>query len=138
MIRAFEQMDARRIKANEFSDPADMAFVFNDDGFCKHTLVSDESDVLAIICWRSYWKNNYLAFLLISEDMTAIRARALKKFIFEVIMDFGMQRVQTDSVDCPELNRWHDFLGFTLEGKRPKMLYDKDYNSWGMVKGRDF
>lgn len=138
MIRPFERIDVRRIKANEFSKPSDMAFVFNDAEFYKHTLVGADSSVYAIICWRRYWSNNFIAFFLISEEMPSIYARELKRFVFDAIMDFRAERVQTDSVDCPELNRWHDFLGFRLEGKREKMIFDKDFNMWGLLKGRDF
>lgn len=138
MIRPFARIDARRIRANEFSDPKDMAFVFNDDEFYKHTLVADNGEVYAIACFRRYWHNNFIAFFLISKDMPPIHARELKRFIFDAIMDFRAERVQTDSVDCAELNRWHKFFGFALEGKREKMIFDKDYNMWGLVKGRDF
>lgn len=138
MIRPFEKIDARRIKSNEFSRPNDMDFVFDDPDFCKFTLVDDDSNVLAIICFRAYWEKNYLAFFLISEEIQPIYARALKNFIYDAIYDLQAERVQTDSVDCDLLNKWHMFLGFTHEGNRAKMLYGKDYNSWGLLKGRNF
>ncbi len=138
MIRAFNRSDIRRIKANEFSKPNDLAFVFYDEEFYKNTLVGDDGDVYAIICFRRYWHNNFLAFFLISEDMPFIYARQLKKFLLDAIIDFRAERVQTDSRDCAILNRWHKFLGFTLEGKREKMIFDLDYNMWGLLKGRDF
>lgn len=138
MIRAYQALDARRLKANEHSDAEDMAWVFKDDDFHKHTLEDEAGRVLCIICFKKYWKNNYLAFLLISREMTAIHGREVRRWIFNAMTDLGMVRVQTDSVDCPEINRWHKFLGFTLEGTRQKMLFDKDYKMWAFVKGRDF
>lgn len=126
-------MDARRLKSNRFSRVNDMAFVFQDPTFLKHTLVSAKSDVLAIICFKRYWGNNWIAFFLISEEMPPIYARELKRFVDDAIMDLGAERVQTDSVDCPELNRWHDFLNFELEGTRKRMLYGKDFNMWARV-----
>lgn len=138
MIRPYQMMDSRRLKANENSGVGDMGWVFTDPEFQRHTMEDDEGRVLCIICFKKYWQDNYLAFLLISKEMTAIYARKLKRWIFDVMMDFGMKRVQTDSVDCPVINRWHDFLGFTLEGTRAKMLFDKDYKMWAFVKGRDF
>lgn len=137
MIRPYQLQDARRLKANEHSDIADMGWVLNDDGFMKHTMECD-GRVLCIICFKAYWQNNYMAFLLISKEMTAVHGRALKRWIFNAMMDLRMQRVQTDSVDCPVINRWHKFLGFTLEGTRMKMVFDKDYKMWAFVKGRDF
>lgn len=111
--------------------------MFDDDTFFKHTLVKNDR-VYAIICFKRYWKNNWCAFFLISEDMPAIYARELKDFVHNACNDLGAERVQTDSVDCDILNRWHQFLGFTLEGKRERMIYDKDFNMWGFLKGRDF
>lgn len=138
MIRPYLPLDTRRLKANTFSDVKDMGWVLEDDSFQKHTLEDSDGRVLCIICFKKYWQDNYHAFLLISEEMTAIHGRMLKRWIFDVMMDFGMKRVQTDSVDCPVINRWHKFLGFTLEGTRMKMLYDTDYKCWAFVKGRDF
>jgi hypothetical protein len=114
-----------------------MWFVFDDPEFYKHTLIVG-SDVYAIICFRRYWKNNFVAFFLISEDMPAIHARELKEFILQAVIDLRADRVQTDSVDDAALNKWHNFLGFTLEGKREKMIYGKDFNMWGFLRGRDF
>lgn len=130
MIRRFQKTDLRRIKSNEFSEIEKVDFVFADDDFCKHTLVGEKSDVFAIICFKRYWNNNWMAFFLISEDMPVIYARELKNFINNAMIDLRAERIQTDSVDCPELNRWHKFLGFTLEGTRKKMIFNQDYNMW--------
>jgi len=138
MIRKFEAVDARRIRANSFSDVKDVTVAFKSDNFCKHTLVGEKGEVYAIIVFGEYSKKNYLAFFLIAEDMPTIHARELKSFIYNAIFDLGANRVNTDSLDCPVLNRWHKFLGFTLEGKREKMIDDKDYNLWGLLRGRDF
>lgn len=138
MIRNFEMIDPRRLKANQFSKPGDMSFVFNDPAFIKQTLVGENGDVYAIICFRAYWRKNFISFFLISEDMPIIYARELRKFLHNAILDFEADRVQTDSVACEKLDKWHKFLGFTFEGKREKMVFDKDYHLWGMLKGRDF
>lgn len=138
MVRPYFALDARRLRSNKFSGTGDMGWVLKDDRFKKHTLEDHEGRVLCIICFAKYWEDNYIGFLLISTEMTALHARTLKLWIFDVMMDFGMKRMQTDSVDCPEINRWHKFLGFTLEGTREKMMHDKDYKMWAFVKGRDF
>jgi hypothetical protein len=138
MIRHFERVDLRRIKTNQFSRFSDFRFIFDDEDTYKHTLVDDNGNVQAIICFKLYWRKNAVAFFLISDEMNPIYARELKKFIYQAMRDFDGDRIQTDSVDCPELNRWHKFLGFTLEGKREKMIYDQDYNMWALLKGRDF
>lgn len=138
MIRAFEATDIRRIKANNFSDPIDIKSMILREDFYKQTLVDEGGSVKAIICFVKYWGNNFLAFFLIADDMPAICARELKRFVYSAMADFRADRVQTDSVDCPMLNRWHKFLGFTLEGRREKMMNNVDYNCWGLLRGRDF
>lgn len=138
MIRKFEKIDERRINANEFSGIGDMGFVFDDDDFYKQTLVGDDSKIYAIICFKRYWENNYIGFLLISEDIQPRHCVEIKKFIHNVVIDFNMDRLQTDSVKCDTLTRWHEFLGFSHEGTREKMIMYKDYDMWAMLKGRDF
>ena|SRR5688572_14075240 len=137
MIRKFERSDLRRIKSNNFSKTRDIGFVFDDDDFLKQTLTKD-GNVYAIICFKSYWKNNFIGFFLIGEDMPAICARELKDFVDNLVVDLNIERIQTDSVDTEILNKWHYFLGFTLEGTMKKMIFDNDYNMWGFLKGRDF
>lgn len=138
MIRHFEPPDARRLKPNEFSGTYDLAAIFQDESYYKHTLVDDNSDVQAIIVFRPYWQNNYVAFFLISQDFPKRLASELKEFVNNAILDLGADRVQTDSVHCEVLNRWHDWLGFTLEGCREKMIEGKDFNMWAKLRGRDF
>lgn len=139
MIRLFENRDGRRlIKPNEFSDIGDMDFVFSDPDFYKHTLVGDDSGVYAIICFKRYWGNCFVAFFLVSEDLKPRHSVELKRFVHQAVIDLQADRVQTDSVACDVLDKWHEFLGFTFEGTREKMLFNKDYNMWGFLKGRDF
>lgn len=134
MIRPFEPPDARRLKANEFSGLRDIAWVWHDPDFYKFTLVDENSDVHCIICFREYWKDCYVAFFLISEDMPPIHARELRNFMDNAIDDLGARRVQTDSIDCKALNGWHEFLGFQCEGIRKQMMYGKDFRSWAIVR----
>lgn len=134
MIRAYSGIDLRRIKANGYSDTRDLGFIFDDPDFYKSTLEDDSTgEIAAIVCWKAYWEKNYVAFLLISQDIKPIHARALRKYIHQGTIDFDMRRLQTDSVDCDELNRWHQFLGFDLEGIRKKMILGKDYAMWAML-----
>lgn len=133
MIRPFNKLDARRIKPNGFSGTGDMSFVFDDPTFFKQTLEDENGAVVCIMCFKSYWENNYVGFFLIGLDIQPVHARVLKRFMENVILDFNMERLQTDSVDCELLNRWHKFLGFELEGKRRKMIMGKDFNMWAIV-----
>ena len=42
-------------------------------------------------------------------------------------------RLQTDSIDHPTINKLHKFYGMELEGQRKKFIYGKDINMWGRV-----
>jgi hypothetical protein len=138
MIRVFEDLDKRRLNANEFSGVAGYDVIFENPAFYKNTLVGANNSVRAIICFTRYWGNCFAAFFLISEDITLRDAIELKKFIQQAVIDFQADRVHTDSVACEKLTRWHNFLGFKSEGIRVKMANDIDYEMWAMLKGRDF
>ena len=60
-------------------------------------------------------------------------ARELKKFMLYLIKELQAKRVETESVNCPVINRWHRFLGMTLEGTKKSFLEGQDYNIWGLV-----
>ena len=133
MIRPFEPSDVRRLKPNDFCKDRDMSDVFNDPEFYKFSLV-DDSDVLCIMAFKKYWGDCWMTCSLMSEDIKPVHAKQLKKFLHTVINDFGMQRMQTYDLDCAFLNRWHLWLGFTLEGVCKKMIFNKDYCTWAVVK----
>lgn len=134
MIRPFENLDLRRLKPNEFSEPYDMDFIFGDPETIKFSQVDDKSEVLCIMASKRYWQDNWLGFFLISQNYRPSYAKELKKFFHQGLIDMGAKRIQTDSVACPLLDKWHRFLNFELEGTRRKMIHGKDYNLWGMVR----
>jgi hypothetical protein len=138
MMRPFEQTDLRRIEVNEYSlSDINVDFIFNDADFYKQTLECDKTGrIMAILCFKAYWEQNYICFLLMSKHMGACHARTIKKFVHGVMADFGCNRLQTDSLDCPVINRWHEFLGFQLEGTRRKIIDDKDFNMWAILRGK--
>ncbi len=138
MIRGFQKIDLRRLRANEFSDVKGLESIFDNPAFYKSTLVGEDDSVHAIICFTRYWGNCFAAFFLISEDLTLREAVELKKFIYQAVIDFQADRVQTDSVACEKLTRWHKFLGFKSEGVRIKLINNQDYEMWALLKGRDF
>lgn len=128
MIRDFEKQDLELINTNEFSDLEiykDLIDVIN-----LKTMVNDEK-VVCIIGYVNYWGNNYKAFLSISEDFK--QSRELKEYIYNLIEELNMERVETESPDNETLNRWHEFLGFKLEGTKVNFMDNQDYNVWGIV-----
>ena len=96
MIRVFHRIDARRIKGNDFSDASGLGHIFDDPNFYKSTLVSSDDSVHAIICFTRYWEKCFAAFFLVSEDLTGREAVELKRFVYQAVVDFEADRVQTD------------------------------------------
>lgn len=138
MIRRFDKLDLRRLRPNGYSTLTglgEMAFIFDDPTFYKQTLEDENGAVICILCFKAYWQNNYLCFLMLSEDADFRHARQIKRFVYNVMEDFQCNRLQTDSLDCDTINRWHRFLGFELEGTRRKIINGQDFNMWAMLAG---
>lgn len=60
-------------------------------------------------------------------------ARLMKKYMQHVAKCCNIVRMETRSIDNEFLNRWHEFLGFKLEGKCPKYAFGVNYNLWGVL-----
>lgn len=134
MIRPFASTDIRRITPNKYAEHVDIDTQLSMPDLFIHSVVDDDSgDVVCIMAFKQYWGQNYHVSLIASDKMTFAHGKEIKQFIEEAIVDLGAKRVQTDSMDCPELNRWHEFIGFKSEGVREKMVFDTDYRMWGMV-----
>lgn len=129
MIRQFYISDLKKIKENRFSGSVDAEEAFSHADYFKNSLV-DDAGVLCIIAFRCYWGKNYQCFLTMSDRFNALHARELKRFVDDAMHDFGADRLQTDSIAHPVLDRWHQFFGFELEGTRKKLLYGQDFRMW--------
>lgn len=62
-------------------------------------------------------------------------AKTMKKFMHHVANCFNLERIETRSLDDEFLNRWHEWIGFSLEGTSKKWCYGFTYNLWGIVYG---
>lgn len=133
MIRQFEEKDLEFIDVNEFSDIGIYRNLILSDFMQKATLVDGEK-VLCVICYMQYADYRYKAFFIMSKDFTAKYARELKKFVYFTAKELKAKRVETESLDCELINRWHRFLGMTLEGKKTRFLDDEtDFNLWSIL-----
>lgn len=129
MIRAYKTGDELRMKPNEFSDYSDCAYVFDDEKYVKHTLEED-GGIYAMVVWFEYEPNRWGAFLLISGDMRLSHVKELKRFINGVILERKPERIVTYSVDCEVINKWHEFLGFSMDGTDTRFIDGKNFNKW--------
>ena len=134
MIRKFEKLDFFRIKENDFCLKEDFKIIVENDDFKKHTVIDKNGIPVCIISFYNYWEKNWIGSLFISKEIKPIHAREIRDFIKNAFIDLCAERLQTDSVDCDILNRWHRFIGFEFEGTRKKMFRGKDYNMWSIMK----
>lgn len=130
MIREFEQGDQFKIKANAYSGIDDIpAKVFSSDIYHKYTL-EDAGDIQAIICFAEYEEAKYAAFFLIKEQLAPKYAKRLKKFIDREAIVRRAKAILTYSLDCPTIERWHEFLGFQKQPENDILVDDKTFNKW--------
>lgn len=131
MMRGYKEGDELRLEFNKFSDPATAPEVFMDDTYVKETL-EDGGEVKAIVCWKEIAPRSIAGFFLVSKNIGMSHCRELKLFIKELIVNLRLELVLTYSVDCDELNKWHEFLGFNKEEDGRVSIGDKSLNKWVM------
>lgn len=132
-VRKFRESDLASIETNEFSCFDGMGSVFNIDGSVKVT-VEDGDEIICILVAIEYSESKWKGFLLASTKMGATHGGIVKEVVKEFFTTHNVSRLETESVDCEKLNRWHEFLGFELEGKKRRFIGDKDFNVWSILK----
>lgn len=130
MIRAYETGDEKRLSFNEFSNPSLAPEVFGDESYTK-TTVEHKGDVRAIVVWKEIEPRSFASFIVLSDMATKTDCLELKRLINDAILRIKPKLVLTYSIDCEELNRWHDFLGFKKEGDSV-LMGDKNLTRWVM------
>lgn len=133
MIKDFEITDLGYFLPNEHSDPDRVLVALRDPNVVKVTLWHDGM-VAAILAFRNYWGSCWDGFFLIAADFPDRCAVMLKRYVRATMEEKNATRLQTDSVACDMLRRWHEWLGFKLEGTREKVLYNRDYDMWALMR----
>lgn len=100
---------------------------------CTYTLFSDDKPI-AILSFHEYEPTHFDGCILADECFgdNPKYAVMMKKLVNLLIKKYDMKRVQTTSEDSPELNKWHEFLGFSLEKKHCMTHRKKPFNLWSM------
>ena len=127
-MRNFVEDDLNKIDLNDFScDALKYLDVFLSDTFTKFSLERD-GKVWCIIAFRENEPNKFLALMMFDKKIPSIYARKIKSFMQEKIKEAKPDLVETWSVDCNFINRWHEFLGLQ---KKEHIVYDgKELNRW--------
>lgn len=134
MIKPFKIEDLGYFMPNKFSSPDVALDQLLGPDFEVESLWY-QGTVRAILYFRNYWGACWLGAFLIADDFPPRLAIALRDHIRATMIRKNAARLQTESVSCTELASWHKFLGFNYEGTREKMLFDRDYDMWAIIRG---
>lgn len=99
-----------------------------------HSYTLYDNKPIAILAFDEYDKDKYDGCIIADESFSSNPKYAIKmKWLINLLIKkFNMKRVQTTSEDSPELNKWHEFLGFKLEKKDSLIKKGVHYSLWGM------
>lgn len=131
--REHSEDDLNGFVTNAYSNMGMIEALFTDSSIEKRTLLRDGKAV-AFILFRPYWPHHYNAAFVIGDGFTARDGAHLKAAMDGLISDGGALRVETESVASEIMDRWHEYLGFTLCGRKHKFLNGMDYNIWEWLK----
>lgn len=137
MIKPFTLTDLGSFLPNEFSNPDFVLDQLLDPANHVETLFGDDGMVQAIMCCRNYWGRNWMGFFLIAKKLHPRTPVVLREHIKQTMIDRRALRLQTDSQSNPCLRKWHEWIGFVLEGTRKNMLFDRDYDMWALMREGD-
>lgn len=132
-FKPFKIDDLGAFLPNEFSNP-DEIFPMMVNSMEVHTMWGDYGDVRAFLCVRNYWGRCWTGFILMATTFTPQNALELRELILQEMVVRRAVRLETLSQTNERLRKWHEFLGFTLEGTKRKFMFDKDYDCFAIVK----
>jgi hypothetical protein len=94
----------------------------------------DTGENIAVIAYKPYTDRCYVTFTVCSKRFNAKFAKEFKRFVVRGRDILQALRYETISKARPEINRFHEFLDFKLEGTKRKYFDGEDYNIWGWVR----
>lgn len=136
MIKPFKIEDLGYFLPNKYSNPDAVLDQIADPNFVVESMWH-KGMVSAILLYTNYWGDCWRGCFLVSKDFPPKAAIELREHIRNAMIKNNASRLHTESVSCPELTSWHEFLGFKYEGTREKMLFGQDYDMWAILRGVD-
>ena len=131
-ITPFKIDDLGAFMPNEFSNPDEVFPMLM--GMEVQTMWGDDGLVQAFLCVKNYWGRCWVGFILVSENFDRDNVLRLRALIEHSMTQRNAQRLETTSQSCERLTKWHKLLGFTHEGTKRKMMFDRDYDMWAIVR----
>ena len=133
-VREFRAADLDNIQENEYSNFESFKGLLGLEQLLKATLVEGE-EVICIMAAIEYSDTKWKGFLLVSELMRARHGVFIKEVLEKFLTEHNVTRLETESVACKNIDRWHRFLGFELEGTKRKFIDNIDFNIWSITGG---
>lgn len=92
------------------------------------------NEPVAILCFWEIGKNSCYGMIIASDKFGNNPKYAIKmKYLIGCVIDqYGINEVKTISEDAPDLNKWHEFLGFEKTEKLPDYYKGRDFILWRM------
>lgn len=138
MIREYKPEDFNNINANDFYiegfvGEEKFKELLTNDNVYTYSQVKGEK-VLCIIIFFCIGHGIYQSGLIFSKNYLSIYVKEFKKFLYDSIKSYNIRRLETESIDCDVLNRWHKFLGFSCDGLKEDYINNKDYRLWSILQ----
>lgn len=99
-----------------------------------HSYTIFDEKPIAILSFFEYDKDRYYGFIIADEcfESNPKYAIKMKYLIGRLVKDFNPKEVVTISEDAPDLNKWHEFLGFKMEERNVKTYRGKPFSKWSI------
>lgn len=96
------------------------------------------NEPVAVLGFDEQEKGKFYGLIVAAERFNSNPQYAIKmKYLIKCVADqYGAEEVKTISEDVPDLNKWHEFLGFYQQKKLPNFYRGKDFILWRMEYGR--
>lgn len=133
-VKPFNIADLGAFVPNEYSNPDAIFPLFLDANYVVRTLWGEDGLVQAIICFRNYWGHCWSCFVLLAKNFLPGNNCRLRELMNRYMVEHDAIRLETTSRAETTLRRWHEWMGFTLEGTRRKMMFNCDYDMWAIVR----
>ena len=96
------------------------------------------NEPVAVLGFNEQKKGIFYGLIVAAERFDSNPKYAIKmKYLIKcVAVQYAVKVVETVSEDSPDLNKWHEFLGFCKQKDLPKFYRGKDFILWRMEYGR--
>lgn len=134
-VREYRDGDFEHISSNgnEFIDEYSEGLIGSGLEYNNTYVFTDDDKPFAIFLYKQYDRDRYYVCIFCIENLNRKHVAMLKDYWGRFIETYKPIRLETTSIACEKLDRWHEFFGLKKEGTKRNYLGGKDYDMWGMV-----